>query len=141
MDKHTKDDQIKISNLLVIQKRPCRKYIKTNLCKRFILVGDTRFELVTSTLSRFFLSVASSYFIRKLNEMGVLSFAFRVKRSYFSLFWERIGNAFSFSFRLVPDNDYTQKMTIPVKEVRMSHPSVIFYLWQKKKIIQNTKAI
>ena len=32
MDKQTKDDQIKISNLLVIQKRSCLKYIKTNLC-------------------------------------------------------------------------------------------------------------
>ena len=74
-----------------------------------VFVGDTRFELVTSTLSRFYLSVASSYFIRKLNEMGVLSFAFRVKRSYFSLFWERFGNAFPLAVLLVPDNDYTQQ--------------------------------
>ena len=72
-------------------------------------MGDTKFELVTSTLSRFYLSVASSYFIRKPNEMGVLSFAFCVERSYFSLFWERFGNAFPLSVLLVPDNDYTQQ--------------------------------
>ena len=72
-------------------------------------MGDTRFELVTSTLSRFYLSVHSSHYIRKLNEISVLSFAFRVKKMFFSLFLELFGNAFPFSFRFVPDNDYTQQ--------------------------------